>query len=235
MPNFHLSRSQARQLDQRASEEFGMPTLLLMENAGRGAAELLLRLNPDQRRVLMLCGPGNNGGDGFVVARHLQNRGNEVDVLLVALEEKLSPDARINAEIWKHTGPLWTVNPGQPLDVEIQGILDGAPGWIVDALFGTGLQRSLIGPYAEIVERLNVRKRPVLALDIPSGLDADTGEPLGPTIRATHTATFVAPKLGFSNPTSQAWTGEVHTIDIGAPKALLLNVERGTRNAEQKT
>jgi NAD(P)H-hydrate epimerase len=93
--------------------------------------------------------------------------------------------------------------------------------WIVDALFGTGLCRPLGSPYDEIATRINASGHNVLAIDIPSGLDCDTGEPLGPTIRATHTATFVALKKGFLNPSARAWIGEVHVIDIGAPRALV--------------
>jgi NAD(P)H-hydrate epimerase len=93
--------------------------------------------------------------------------------------------------------------------------------WIVDALFGTGLTRPLGSPYDEVVTQVNSSGKALLAVDIPSGLDCDTGEPFGPTIRATHTATFVAPKRGFLNPASRDWTGEVHVIDIGAPPGLV--------------
>src|SRR5262249_28103155 len=96
-----------------------------------------------------------------------------------------------------------------------------APGWIVDALFGTGLTRALGPPFDEVVAAVNASGRPVLSVDLPSGLDCDTGKPLGPTIRATHTATFVAHKKGFLAPDAAPWTGEVHVIDIGAPKNLL--------------
>src|SRR5215211_3981808 len=97
--SFTLSRTQVRELDRRAVDEFGVPGVVLMENAGRGAAELLVRLNPDRQRVLILCGPGNNGGDGFVMARHLQNHGLEVDALPFGEVERLSPAARVNAII----------------------------------------------------------------------------------------------------------------------------------------
>ena len=221
MTTFTLSRAQVRELDRRAIDEFGVPGVVLMENAGRGAAELLLRLNPDRRRVLILCGPGNNGGDGFVMARHLQNRGLDVDVLLFGEVDRLSPDARVNAVIWQRSAPLWTGSANGPLDTELWRVIGGAPGWIVDALFGTGLARPLGPPFDEIVSAVNAGNRPVLAVDLPSGLDCDTGEPLGPTIRATHTATFVAPKLGFSALGARPWLGEVHVVDIGAPKKLV--------------
>lgn len=93
--------------------------------------------------------------------------------------------------------------------------------WVVDALFGTGLNRAVATPYDAPVAGINACGCPILAIDTPSGLDCDTGEPLGPTVRATHTATFVAPKRGFLNPKSREWTGEVHVIDIGAPRKLI--------------
>lgn len=221
MTPFLLTREQVRELDRRAIHEYGIPGIVLMENAGRGAAELLLRLNPEKHPVLILCGPGNNGGDGFVIARHLQNAGIEVDPLLFGTIDQLPPDARTNATIRQKCGPLWTVPVDRKLDVEARRIIEGAQGWIVDALFGTGLKRALGAPYDEVVSVVNARKMAVFAVDLPSGLDCDTGLPLGATIRATHTATFVAPKRGFENPAASEWLGEVHVIDIGAPKRLV--------------
>src|SRR6478672_11549939 len=140
-----LTREQVRAFDRRAINEFGVPGVVLMENAGRGAAELLVRLNPERQRVLILCGPGNNGGDGFVMARHLQSHGLDVDVLLFGEADRLSPDARVNAFIWRRSAALWTGPADGPLDVDLRRVIDGAAGWIVDALFGTGLTRPL-GP-----------------------------------------------------------------------------------------
>jgi NAD(P)H-hydrate epimerase len=217
----HLTRAQVRDLDRRAIAEYGLPGLVLMENAGRGAAELLNRLNTSGERVLILGGPGNNGGDGFVIARHLQNAGVEADVVLSGAIDQLPADARTNAQVWAKCGPLWTAPAVGELDVEIRRAIDGARGWVVDALFGTGLSRPLGEPFAALVEAVNARGLPVLAVDIPSGLDCDTGLPLGPTIRATHTATFVGPKVGFRDPAAQPYLGTVSVIDIGAPKKLV--------------
>jgi NAD(P)H-hydrate epimerase len=222
---FSLSRAAVRELDRRAIHEYGVPGVVLMENAGRGAAELLVRLNPERQRVLILCGPGNNGGDGFVMARHLDARGWPVEVRLFADLAKLSPDAATNFVPIQRGGVLTLVYravTGERVDV-IAVLADALnrPCWIVDALFGTGLARPLGMPYDQIVALVNASGRPVLAVDIPSGLDCDTGEPLGPTVRATHTATFVAPKLGFANPNARPWLGEVHVLDIGAPKKLV--------------
>lgn len=247
MDTFTLTRKQVRELDRRAIEGFGVPGVVLMENAGRGCAELLMRLNPEQKPTVILCGPGNNGGDGFVIARHLDNHGWPVEIGIVhAPRERkpdeqrlrldltypvgLPPDADANLRIIRashfNTFPIHDANHFQG------GILAETimlrERWLVDALFGTGLSRPLAPPFDELVSQVNASRNPILAVDIPSGLDCDTGEPLGPTVRATHTATFVAPKRGFLNPASRAWTGEVHVIDIGAPRVLVEEYRAGS-------
>jgi NAD(P)H-hydrate epimerase len=202
-----------------------VPGIVLMENAGRGCAELLMRLNPDRRPAVILCGPGNNGGDGFVIARHLDNHGWPASVHVFARHNRGEPgDADVNFDILFAAGIRFTqyrpdLFEQQHRDFFLRDFAAG--GWVVDALFGTGLSRPLAAPFDWLVNVLNASGKPVLAVDIPSGLDCDTGEPLGPTVRATHTATFVAPKRGFLNPTSREWTGEVHVIDIGAPRVLV--------------
>jgi len=238
MSHFVLSRDEVRELDRRAIQEYGVPGVVLMENAGRGAAELLLRLNSDRRPVLILCGPGNNGGDGFVMARHLQNSAVDVELVLFAPthpvpegkvlvgagDPKLTPDAETSYRIWRRSGNHVThLSDNMPIThpLVLTDRLTLGKGWIVDALFGTGLSRSLRPPFDEVVAAVNASGRPALAVDIPSGLDCDTGEPLGPTIKATHTATFVAFKKGFLNPKAKPWLGEIHVIDIGAPKKLV--------------
>jgi NAD(P)H-hydrate epimerase len=243
-PPFTLSREQVRELDRRAAEGFGVPGIVLMENAGRGCAELLMRLNPTKQPVVILCGPGNNGGDGFVIARHLDNHGWPVLIWGVAVsgpkEERIpnrvviswdfsgiAPDSFVNYSIAKASEiTIWPIpdgkNPGQIRN--FNGLTEDVKNrkcWIVDALFGTGLSRALGSPFDELVATINISGNPVLAVDLPSGLDCDTGEPLGPTVRATHTATFVTPKKGFLNPKSKEWTGKVHVIDIGAPRILV--------------
>jgi NAD(P)H-hydrate epimerase len=206
-----LTRDQVRALDRRAAEEFGVPGVVLMENAGRGAAEVLLSLGA-RGPVLVCCGKGNNGGDGLVIARHLDNRGLLVRVLLFAKPEELTGDAAINFTIIQRSRVPWEVRNCPPLD---------AAEWIVDALFGTGLAGAVRPPFDGVIAAINASGAKVLAVDIPSGLDCDTGEPLGPTVRADHTVTFVAAKKGFENPASQQWVGAIHVVDIGAPRAAL--------------
>jgi NAD(P)H-hydrate epimerase len=222
---FWLSRDEVREFDRRTIEGFGVPGVVLMENAGRGCAELLMRLNPDRRPVAILCGPGNNGGDGFVIARHLDAHGWPVTVQVFARHNRTAGDADINFDILDASGIAFDqYRPDQFTDAHKnlvrRRVLMGE-GWIVDALFGTGLARPLAEPFDWLVEQVNASGKPVFAVDIPSGLDCDSGEPLGPTIRAHHTATFVALKKGFLNPASRQWTGEIHVVDIGAPRVLV--------------
>ena len=227
MPSaIYLSRGQAREFDHRASTEFEVPAIVLMENAGRGCAELLMRLNPAKQPVVILCGPGDNGGDGFVIARHLDNHGWPVQVIAFSQPEReRSSQAAVNFSIMLESGIPFEELATPGLDLNTCAAL--APerlakaGWIVDALFGTGLSRPLVAPFDALVARMTTAGVPVLAIDLPSGLDCDTGEPLGSCVMATHTATFVGPKLGFRNATAAKWTGTVHTIDIGAPRALV--------------
>jgi NAD(P)H-hydrate epimerase len=219
---FTLTREEVRELDRRAIHEFGVPGIVLMENAGRGCAELLMRLNPQRATTCILCGPGNNGGDGFVIARHLDNAG--WPVRLLAFAEPNSEDAKTQFQIALQSRLLAV---GDTANAESVAAADLPPGgWFVDALFGTGLSRALAEPYSRIVQFLNDSNRDILAIDIPSGLDCDTGEPLGSTVKASRTATFVAPKRGFQNPQSREWTGEVHVIDIGAPRCLVAEYQQ---------
>ena len=213
-----LTREQVREFDRRAAAEFGLPTRVLMENAGRGAADLLIRLGA-KGPVVVCCGKGNNGGDGLVLARHLALANLSVSVTLFAEVAELSADVLGNWRALK-AAPVRFRSAAEIPDEELRGALDRAE-WVVDALFGIGLARPVRPPLDRLIEAINACPADVFALDIPTGLDADTGEPLGPTIRARHTATFVAPKRGFANPASAQWTGEVHVVDVGASLSIL--------------
>jgi NAD(P)H-hydrate epimerase len=226
-----LSREEVRGIDARAAGEVGMPTVILMENAGRGAAEVLVKCleadtSQDQDagppRILILCGPGNNGGDGGVAARHLDLWGFPVRVVWFAEPEALRGDAAIQWSILARSEidqSAWAVDPDTD-PARLDALIAGAD-WVIDALLGTGLTRPVEGTLLHVIEALNGSGKPVLALDLPSGLDADLGVPLGVAVRATATATFVAPKLGFTVPGARDYTGEVTVVDIGAPRPLL--------------
>jgi NAD(P)H-hydrate epimerase len=215
-----LSREQVRSIDRRALEEYGVPGVVLMENAGRGAADLLRQLGV-RGRVVICCGKGNNGGDGYVIARHLDSAGIDVRVLLFCRPEELTGDAAINYQIIARSRLPIAVHADASLDQDaIRAALAGAE-WVVDALFGTGLSGPVRAPFDRVIEIINASGARVFAADIPSGLDCDTGRPLGPTVRAQHTATFVALKKGLVEETAKEWLGQVHVVDIGAPRALL--------------
>ena len=218
MPRY-LSRQQVRKVDQRAIDEYGMLGIVLMENAGRGCAEVLCQLGIDGT-VVICCGKGNNGGDGFVMARHLELRGCDVKVLLWCEPHKLPADAAINHEILSHTAIPRVACAGRAdpdwLATEIHGA-----DWIVDALLGTGARGEPRPPLDRVIDQLNQANCKKLAVDIPSGLDCDTGAPANSTFRADHTCSFVAPKVGFLEETAKPCVGQIHVVDIGVPRRLL--------------
>ncbi len=213
-----ISCQQARELDRRAVEEYGMPSVVLMENAGRGATDLLCNLGI-AGPVVVCCGGGNNGGDGFVVARHLDLRGFEVRVLLFADPSKLAGDAEINYRILEKSGVPIRKIESQEMERELAG-----SAWVIDALLGTGARGEPRAPLAEVIDRINSLAIPVFAIDLPSGLDCDTGQPAAHAIKAVHTCTFVAPKPGFLVPGAEKYTGTIHVTDIGAPRKLVAEI-----------
>lgn len=215
-----LTREQVRELDRRAIEEFGVPGVVLMENAGRGMAELLRSLGINGQ-VVICCGKGNNGGDGFVIARHLDNAGVCVRVLLFGDPAQLSGDAAINYRIVAASGIPLEVFAGPALDEERLRRQLADADWIVDALFGSGLRGAIQPPFDRVIVAINDATARVFAVDIPSGLDCDTGQPLGVAVRAHHTGTVAAMKKGFREPSAAAWLGQAHLIDMGAPRSLL--------------
>jgi hydroxyethylthiazole kinase-like uncharacterized protein yjeF len=221
-----LSRAQMRAFDQHAIEVCGVPSLVLMENAGRGATDVLvgelLEGDAADADVVVVCGTGNNGGDGLVVARHLLVRHARAHVFLAGDIAKLSPDARANLEAWRGLGGAVHEIPAGDLAVLEQALTDADA--IVDALFGTGLDRPIEGPLAGVIRAMNAAGPPCLALDLPSGLDADTGAALGVAVDASVTATFGHPKLGLLTPAGAVLAGEVHVVDIGVPGEIVAHV-----------
>jgi NAD(P)H-hydrate epimerase len=224
MPRTSLTREEVRDVDRRAIEEFGVPGVVLMENAGRGCAELI-----DSGPVVICCGRGNNGGDGYVMARHLDNRGIDVEIVSVCGVDELRGDARVNAEIAVKSGLKLTL-AGGPEEWAAAGERLREARWIVDALLGTGFTGELREPYGSAIRMMNLSKGSgarVLAVDVPSGLDVDTGRPAVDCIQAEMTATFVAAKQGFSNSCAKPFLGQVVVIDIGAPRSLLTSYGLG--------
>jgi NAD(P)H-hydrate epimerase len=190
-----------------------------MENAGRGAAEHV-RARLEDGHVLILCGPGNNGGDGGVVARHLNAWGYDVSVIWFAQPGQIRGDAAVQWQVLSKSGINQTLSSDAVHQENLEDLLNGAH-WVIDGLLGTGLTRAVEGTLRTVIETINHARKPILALDLPSGLDADTGQPQGVAVRATITATFVAPKVGFLQPGAKEYTGEVKVVDIGVPRRIL--------------
>lgn len=223
-PEHTLTTAQCRAFDRYAIDVLGIPGIVLMENAGRNATAIICDLLPPGRtgRVSILCGKGNNGGDGFVIARHLTIRGIGVDIALAADPALLTGDAATNHGIVARMGI-----PVQPLH-DAEQLTAGVERWrtsalLVDALLGTGFAGEVRGFLAEVIEAVNaLQAPPVVAVDVPSGLNADTGLPGGTAIRADHTITFIAPKTGYAAPKARSFVGQLHVADIGAPRDLIL-------------
>jgi len=211
----YLTRDEVRELDRHAIEDLRIPGMVLMENAGRGVTNAVQELlaGVEHPSVAVVAGRGNNGGDGYVVARHLANAGVPVTVYLVCEPADLTGDAKTNFDIISRMEiPVVCVNG--PSDL----VPAANAGVIVDAILGTGLSGEVREPYHGVIRFLNELSQPIVAVDIPSGLDCDTGEPLGVAVRATRTVSFVAAKKGFANPDSAAYTGEVIVDDVGGTR-----------------
>jgi NAD(P)H-hydrate epimerase len=228
-----MTRDQVRAFDARAINELKVPSVVLMENAGRGCAEVIIGMGPEKdgfKKAVIFCGTGNNGGDGYVIGRHLRNHGINAEFVICGDKNKIAGDALINLKILENTGAdikvidVNTDNIGRQVE-EI--LTDGKFDVIVDALFGTGLKGTLRGGYADVIASINHAGLPVAAVDIPSGLDCDTGLPLdGPdgkpiAVKADFTVTFVAVKKGFYQCERSAdYTGEVFVASIGIEPGL---------------
>lgn len=218
-----LTRDQVRSIDARAIADYGLSGIVLMENAGRGAAEILVGLGVNGP-VVICAGKGNNGGDGFVIARHLELHSVETSVLLFCEPDELSGDAAVNYHVLASARQQLDVLGKTPDRATLAKRLSAAE-WIVDALLGTGTQGSIREPYVTAIETINHSGKKVFSVDLPSGMDCDTGQPLGTCVRADHTATFVARKVGFDAPGANELTGQVHVVSIGVPKQLLESLE----------
>jgi hydroxyethylthiazole kinase-like uncharacterized protein yjeF len=221
-----LSREEVRALDRCAIDTVGVPGVVLMENAGRNTTDAIEEFlgGVAGRSVAVVAGAGNNGGDGFVIARHLALRGAEVAVFLVAPEARIAGDAAVNLHVIRELGQDIRPTTGAAL----AGLAEALRAFelVVDAVGGTGIHGALRGETATAVEQINAAGRPVVAVDIPTGLDCDTGEAPGAVVRAEMTVTFLARKKGFDTEAARAYTGEVRVADIGVPPAVVAAIAR---------
>ncbi len=212
-----LSRAQIRAFDAHAIQSCAVPSIVLMENAARGATDVLVSAllggDPRGARVVLVCGTGNNGGDGFAMARRLLVLGAAPTVVIVGDEATLTADARTNLAAYRGLGGAVTAT----LDRVALHRADA----IVDALFGTGLSRPVTGVHADVIAAVAQHHAKVLAVDVPSGLDAERGVVLGACVRAKVTATFAHWKLGLATPVGAEYTGRVVVCDIGVPASLV--------------
>lgn len=211
-----LSVRQARNLDVKARVKLGIPTILLMENAGRAVSKEVLKVIRGRRmKVALFCGKGNNGGDGFCAARHLLARGINPDVYLCGNINEVKGEAKVNLEILlRLKKKVLQVNSNN-----LKAIQARIPGYslIVDALLGVGIKGLVKGIFADIITAINQSKAYVLSVDIPSGLDANTGRVLGVSVKADRTVTFVAKKKGMVRAWGNKLCGKIITEDIGFP------------------
>ena len=212
-----MSRDEVRAFDRWAIEQLGLPGVVLMENAGRGCVEVIVQRlgGTADKTVAILCGTGNNGGDGYVIARHLADRGASVRLAVAGDPARIRGDARTHLDVWRRLGgAVVSLELGGDIIRQMKELVAGAD-LLVDAVFGTGLSGPVRDDYQRLIEAVNDSGVDVLAVDIPSGLDCDTGLPLGAAVRASCTVTFVAVKRGFTNPESVPYTGVVRVASIG--------------------
>jgi NAD(P)H-hydrate epimerase len=215
-----VTAAEMRELDRHVIDQIGVPGVVLMDTAGRGVAELIASLvDLSRASVVIYAGTGNNGGDGFVVARLVANHGATAHVILCGPAAKVTGDAHTHLYACKRSGvEILDGSSVEALD-EAAARTAGA-AVVVDALFGTGLERPIAGHYARAVEHVNAHRGIKIAVDIPSGLSADTGAPLGPCVKADHTVTFGFCKRGLAGAPGFVYAGALHIVDIGIPERL---------------
>jgi NAD(P)H-hydrate epimerase len=222
-----ISASDMKALDQNTMSVYGIPGIILMENAGSAVADatiaVLAKEYPGEdillKHILVVAGGGNNGGDGFVAARHLHNRGFNVKILLVGEVAQLKGDALVNWGIITsmnlHAYQVSNVSPEQ-----VRSLIDGCD-CIIDAIFGIGLDKVVTGMTHRFISQINERGVPVIAVDIPSGLNADTGEERGIAVKAHTTVTMGAIKSGLVADHAKPFVGEIIVAEISIPRELL--------------
>ena len=218
-----VTAAQMAAMDQFSIKEMKIPGVVLMENAGLQVFRYIYRHfqhHLKNKRILVLCGAGNNGGDGFVIARHLHNHGAHVDVFLLTPEEKIAGDARINLDILKQIQCPVKVVSDIPENIPV-------PDLIVDAMLGTGVKGAPRGLFAGFTEWANAQNCPVVAVDLPTGVNADTGAVEGPAIEADATLTFALPKRGLLFYPGRKHAGDLQVVDISMPRQAIEEEDSG--------
>ena len=218
-----MTRQQVRDFDSWAINTVGIDGCVLMENAGRGCCQVIIQrlAGIDSPSVCILCGGGNNGGDGFVIARHLTNASIKTTVVICSDADRIGGDARMNLDIIERMNI-----PIERIDMATGNIAEqfvrhsAGSDMLIDAIFGTGLKGIIRPDYIELIDAVVAANIPVIAIDIPSGLDCDSGQPLGSAVKAAATVTFVAVKKGFTLPCAKQYTGDIFVASIGIEPAM---------------
>src|SRR5215469_3264147 len=225
-----LTAAEMREVDRLTTERYGIPSLTLMENAGRSVAEFVQQRFRNFKRghIVVLCGKGNNGGDGFVAARHLREMGATPLVFLLAAPEEMHGDAATNRQRWQEAGGDLRVIRNSAEWQSAKSAL-GSADIIVDALLGAGLRGPVEGLLGDAINAINRHQRDcaVVAVDIPSGLASDAWTEKDDRVTADHTITFTAPKVGMVQGLSSQYTGDLHVREIGSPPELIEEVGNG--------
>lgn len=223
---FLVTASQMQDMDKQTMESFGIPGLVLMENAGRGCVDILMEKFKDirKKKIAVMAGRGNNGGDGFVIARYLMERGIHVTCFLLALKDKVKGDAKTNMDLVQKLCDMSDHSNGSSI-IEIpdaESFLKQKTSILhndifIDAILGTGLNSDVRGFFKDAIELINSSDRPVFSVDIPSGLNSDTGQPMGIAVKADATGTFAFAKSGHILYPGNTYTGDLDVVDIGIP------------------
>lgn len=218
MPLPPLTFAEVRQVDRDAIQQLGIPGLLLMENAARGACEVIRSMG-SFHRIVIVAGPGNNGGDGLAIARLLAAGGVSSETLLLRADKALSADAASNLAFLRATEiPVIEAGP----DDVAQTLRELTPqDLVIDALLGTGIRGIVAAPFDAAIQAVNCSSAKVLAIDLPSGMNGDTGQPCGICVEAEETVTFVAEKIGFRTEVAKPFIGRVTVCHIGLPQQWL--------------
>lgn len=224
---FLVTAGQMQEMDRETIESFGIPGLVLMENAGRGAVDFLTNhFKPTQKqKIAIFAGRGNNGGDGFVIARYLLEQQIPVRVFLLSSKEKVTGDARVNLDLFdtlcrKYSiGDLIEITSSESFNTYRSTLFHH--DLFVDAILGTGLNSDVRGFFKDAIELINTFRKPVLSIDIPSGLNADTGHPMGIAVKADATVTFAFAKTGHILFPGNQYTGQLKVVDIGIPRFIV--------------